>query len=90
MTATNLPDRSPAPGIIPAPPQLNDNLSWPPAASRKPAERKPGRRNPVRIALDRVMSALHGDKYMVDAYPTAGHEDAAPFEDGGPRTSHAA
>jgi hypothetical protein len=40
--------------------------------------------------LDRVMSALHGDKYMVDAYPTAGHEDAAPFEDGGPRTSHAA
>jgi hypothetical protein len=86
MTTTTQPDRSPAPGIIPEPPHLNDNLAWPPAAARKPAERKPGRRNPARIAFDRVMSALHGDKYMVDAYPTAAHEDAATSEDGGPRT----
>jgi hypothetical protein len=33
-----------------------------------------------------VMSALHGDKYMVDAYPAADHGDAATSADGGPRT----
>jgi hypothetical protein len=86
MTATNQPERSPAPGIIPEPPHVNDNLSWPSAASRKPAERKPGRQNPARIAFDRVMSALHGDKYMVDAYPAAGPEDSARSEDAGSRT----
>ena len=85
MTATNQPDRSPAPGIIPSPPHLNDNLAWPPATSRKPDDPKPQRRNPVKIAFARVMSALHGDKYVVDAYPTAGHEDAAPSDDTGPR-----
>jgi hypothetical protein len=85
MTATDQSARSPAPGIIPEPPQVNDNLSWPPAASRTPGERKPGPRNPVRIALTRVMSALRGDKYMVDAYPPAGNEDAAPSDEAGPR-----
>jgi hypothetical protein len=62
MTDTNQPDRSPAPGIIPTPPYLNDNLAWPPATSRSPAERKPGRRSPVRVAFAKVMSALQGDR----------------------------
>jgi hypothetical protein len=83
MTATNQPDRSPAPGIIPEPPRVNDNLAWPSASSRKPAERKPGRRNPLRVAFARVMSALHGDKYMVGAYPVPDPEDAAPSDDAG-------
>jgi hypothetical protein len=85
MTAIDQSARSPAPGVIPEPPHLNDNLSWPPAASRPPAERKPGPRNPVKIAFTRVMSALHGDKYMVEAYPPAGHEDAAPADEAGSR-----
>jgi hypothetical protein len=85
MTDTDQSVRSPAPGVIPEPPHLNDNLSWPPAASRKPGERKPGPRNPVKIAFMKVMSALHGDKYMLDAYPTEGHEDAAPSDEAGPR-----
>jgi hypothetical protein len=83
--ATNQSDRSPAPGIIPEPPRLNENVAWPSTASRKPAERKPGPRNPVRVAFTKVMSALHGDKYMVDAYPTAGHEAAASSDDAGTR-----
>ncbi len=29
------------------------------------------------IVLGKLMSALRGDKYMVDAYSAAGHEDAA-------------
>jgi hypothetical protein len=31
------------------------------------------------------MSALHGDKYMVDAYPPAKREDAAALGDAGSR-----
>jgi hypothetical protein len=81
MTATSQSDRSPAPGIIPEPPHLNDHPPWPPAASRKPAQHKPGRRNPVRIAFDKVMSALHGDKYMVGAYPAPDPEDAGSSDD---------
>jgi hypothetical protein len=86
MTTTDQPDRSLAPGIIPEPPHLNDTLAWPPAASIKPHERKPRRRNPARIALDRVMSALHGDRYMVDAYPAAGPEGSVRSDDAGSRT----
>ena len=83
MTTTDQPDRSAAPGIIPEPPHLNDNLAWPSAASRKPDERKPGPRNPIRIAVTRVMSALRGDKYMVDAYRTADNEDTAASDEAG-------
>ena len=82
--ATNQSDRSPAPGIIPEPPHVNENVAWPSAASRRPAERKPRRRNPVRVAFTKVMSALHGDKYMVDAYSTGGHEHAATPDDTAP------
>ena len=83
MTATNQPDRSPAPGIIPEPPRLNDNLAWPSAASRKPAQRKRGRRNPVSVAFAKVTSALHGDKHIVGAYPVPDPEGAAPSDDAG-------
>jgi hypothetical protein len=30
----------------------------------------------VSSVLGKLMSALRGDKYMVDAYPAAGREDA--------------
>jgi hypothetical protein len=83
MTANSQSDRSPAPGIIPEPAHLSSEVASPSAATRKPDSPKPGRRNPVKIAVDRVMSALHGDKYMVDAYPTPGPEDAARPEDAG-------
>ncbi len=75
MTATNQSNRSPAPGIIPDPVHVHDDPAALTAARRGGS--KPGRRNPLGIAAARVMSALHGDKYMVDAYPAAGPEHAA-------------
>jgi hypothetical protein len=65
-----------APGIIsePADVQADDP---PTAPTKQRDDLKPGRRNPVRLAAAKVMSALRGDKYMVDAYPAAGREDAA-------------
>jgi hypothetical protein len=75
MTATKHPDRSPAPGILPEPVDVRDDV--PTAASEQRDDPKPGRRNPFRLAAAKVMSALRGEKYMVDAYPAAEHEDAA-------------
>jgi hypothetical protein len=80
MTATNQPDLSPAPGIIPGPVRVHDDPAPPTASTEKRDSGKPGQRNPFRIAFTRVMSALHGDKYMVDAYPAAGLEAAAPSD----------
>jgi hypothetical protein len=37
----------------------------------------PGRRNPASIVLAKLLSAMRGDKYMVDAYPPAWHGAAA-------------
>jgi len=85
MTATNQPDRSPAPGIIPEPVDLSHGAAPVTAATGQPVERKPARRNPAMIVFTKVMSALHGDKYMVDAYPTQGHDDAATADEAGPR-----
>ena len=87
MTATNQSDRSPAPGIIPEPAHLTSDAAPLTGATEKRGEHETGRRNPARIAFDKVMSALHGDKYMLDAYPTAGHEHAAPSDDAEPRAS---
>jgi hypothetical protein len=73
------PTGSPVPGIIPGPVRVHrdtvaaqESLAATPTASgtTKPAS-SPGRRNPASIALARVLSALRGDKYMVDAYPPA-------------------
>jgi hypothetical protein len=78
MTATNEADRSPAPGIIPDPVYVHDDPGPATAATKQRGGRKPGRRNPVRVAAATVMGALHGDKYMVDAYPAAGQAGAVP------------
>ena len=83
MTATNQPDRSPAPGIIPEPVHLSRDATPLSAATEKPYDPKPGRRNPVRIAVAKVMSALGGEKYMIDAYPAAGRDGGAASDDAG-------
>ena len=63
---------SPAPGIIPEPSQVH--------AEAAPSTHKDSRRAGVaatpratarRAPLARVLAALRGDKYMVDAYPPA-------------------
>ncbi len=77
MTAANQADRSPAPGIIPDPVHVRDDPARPAPANRKTADAHARRRNPARVAADAVMSALRGDKYMVDAYPAAGQQDPA-------------
>jgi len=62
---------SPAPGIIPEPPLVHDA---PPASTRRGSQRAAGsttRPAARRTPLARVLAALHGDKYMVDAYPSA-------------------
>jgi len=87
MTANSQSDRSPAPGIIPEPTHLRTEVASPSAAHRKPDSPKPGRRNPAKIAFDRGMSALHGDGYMVDAYPPTQREDAAALDDAESRAS---
>jgi hypothetical protein len=76
MTATNQPDRSVAPGILPDPVYVHDDRGAPTAATHQRGDRKPGRRNLLRIAAGAVMSALRGDKYIADAYPAAGREEA--------------
>ncbi len=85
MTATSQPDRSSAPGIIPQPVEVYDDPATPTAATEQRDDAKPGRRNPVRLAAAKVMSALRGDKYMIDAYPASGDEDAATQRDAEPR-----
>jgi hypothetical protein len=62
---------SPAPGIIPEPLLVHEQ----PAASTHRGGRRAARTN-TRLAarrtpLARLMAALRGDKYMVDAYPPA-------------------
>ena len=79
------PTGSPVPGVIPEPVRVHrdtvaahERLAATPTASgaTKPAS-SPGRRNLASIALARLLSALRGDKYMVDAYPPAWHGAAA-------------
>ncbi len=73
---------SPAPGIIPEPARVHEQPAAPAgraarrAAGRanKPAPRKP---SPLSILLARVLSVIHGDKYMVGAYPPEWDENAA-------------
>jgi hypothetical protein len=58
--ATIEPTGSPVPGVIPEPVGLHRD----PAAQRPPL-----RRNPASQAWAGMWSALHGDKYLVGAYP---------------------
>jgi hypothetical protein len=89
MAATNQPDLSPAPGIIPEPAYVTSDAIPMTAVTEKRDRPKSGRRNPVMTAIATVASALRGDKYMVDAYPTAGHEHAAPSDDAEPHGASA-
>ena len=62
---------SPVPGVIPEPSLVQDE----PAASTRRGSRRaadtPTRPTARRTPLARLMAALRGDKYMVDAYPPA-------------------
>jgi hypothetical protein len=82
MTATNQPDRSPAPGIIPEPVHV-DHDDAPTAATEDQDEPRLKRPNPFKLVAATVISALRGDKYMVNAYPAAEREDAPPPDDAG-------
>jgi hypothetical protein len=63
------PHTSPAPGVIPEPPLVHDQPASPPdRRSRKAGTARAGAR---RGPLARVLAALRGDKYMVDADPPA-------------------
>ena len=84
VTATDQSDRSPAPGIIPEPVRVYDNP--PIAAAEQQDQPRLTRPNPARLVAARVMSALRGDKYMVNAYPAAEHKDAPPLDDPGPES----
>jgi hypothetical protein len=63
------PHTSPAPGIIPEPSLVHDEpADSTPRGGRQSADtttRPAARRTP----LARLLAALRGDKYMVDAYP---------------------
>jgi hypothetical protein len=65
---------SPAPGVIPEPSLVHDE---PAASTRGASRRAAGNTIPStaptarRTPLARVLAALRGDKYMVDAYPPA-------------------
>jgi len=62
---------SPAPGIIPEPSLVQDEPAASPRRSSRRAAGTTTRRAVRRTPLARLMAALRGDKYMVDAYPPA-------------------
>jgi hypothetical protein len=62
------PTGSPIPGVIPGPVRVDHGT----VGATKPAS-SPGRRNPASTVLARLLGAIRGDKYMVDAYLPAGH-----------------
>jgi hypothetical protein len=64
-------DSPPAPGIIREPPPVHDesaSLTRPGSRQADGATTRPAAR---RTPLARLLAALRGDKYMVDAYPPA-------------------
>jgi hypothetical protein len=73
---------SPAPGIIPEPSLVHTE----PAASTRPGSRRVAGTTPGlaarRTPLARVLAALRGDKYMVDAYPPAEAPQPPPPKEG--------
>ncbi len=89
MTATNQHDRPPVAGILPEPPHLNGDTAGPTAPTGRRSAPKQGRANPVSIVLGKLVSALRGDKYMVGAYPSDAHGDAAAPDDRGSRAREA-
>jgi hypothetical protein len=91
VTTTAQPERSAATGIISDPVDVYDDDVRTPATEQRD-DPKPERRNPLQLAVAKVMSVLRGDKYMVDAYPAVEREDAAAPDDAartGERHAHA-
>jgi hypothetical protein len=82
---TTEPTGSRVPGMIPEPLRVHGHTVA--AHERLTATRtangttvpalSPGRRNPASIVLAKLLSAIRGDTYMVDAYPPAWHGAAA-------------
>ena len=69
---------SPAPGIIPEPSLVHDQPAASPGGdSRGAGGAETARSGARRTPLARVLAALRGDKYMVDAYPPAEPPPAA-------------
>jgi hypothetical protein len=63
---------SPAPGIVPEPPLVHDQPAGPtPGRGRRAGVATTARTEARRTPLARVLAALRGDKFMVDAYPPA-------------------
>ena len=63
---------SPAPGIIPEPSLVHDQPAEPTRrGSRGAGSAETAPTGARRTPLARVLAALRGDKYMVDAYPPA-------------------
>ena len=62
---------SPAPGIIPEPSLVHDEPAASPPRSTRRAPGTTATRAARRTPLARLLAALRGDKYMVDAYPPA-------------------
>ena len=69
MKTTSAPQSrtSAAPGIIPEPPLVQVEPATPTRRRAHTTARRPIQRTP----LARLLAALHGDKYMVDAYAPA-------------------
>ena len=62
---------SPAPGILPEPSLVHNQPAAPTRRSSRRAAGTTTRRVARRTPLARLLAALRGDKYMVDAYPPA-------------------
>jgi hypothetical protein len=76
------PAGSPVPGVIPEPWRVHHDPAGgherPPATSGTTVPASSAvRRNPARSLLARLLSAIRGDRYMVDAYPPDWHGGAA-------------
>jgi hypothetical protein len=79
------PAGSPVPGVVPEPWRVHHD---PAAGSERPTATSTtsgptmsaspsGRRNPARSLRAKLLSAIRGDEYMVDAYPPDWHGGAA-------------
>ncbi len=69
---------SPAPGVIPEPSLVHEEPAASTSQASRPADGATTRPSARRSPFARLLAALRGDKYMVDAYPPA----ASPAKDG--------
>jgi len=64
-------DPSPAPGVVHEPPLVHDGTAASTNRRSQQADGSTTRAAARRTPLARLLAALRGDKYMVDAYPPA-------------------